>query len=522
MIVTGSPPTPQSMPQSTARHYYTGPQRAAAIEPLVTYADNHDNAVPNALIKRTSMAIGRSEGHVRKMLREEQEERAKAKAQIKAGIAPPLVLPVPMDFLVFAASLGGNIAQAHREYDWGTAPPHYSTILRRIDRIDTALVTVLQKGIAAFDRYLAVGIFECQYRNERWTGDETHIPVPCRGPRGSRIDNIQLLSFFDDFARLVTNANGNVGPASGPIVRATFARAVVGDDIDGVHVAGPPDVVVLDNAEAFKGVEISRGVEMTDVSALQYARPHTAQDKAKLERWHKTLKYTWLIALAGFLKGPVRTIYEDRIKADGKKELVRIDRAYSELPTSELPDYRALIAAVYEIIDFYNRNHVVSTTGMTPIAKYASDPSIQIEIGAEAMWDMALPLPRLYTVEHRGINIGGTWYDAPPLEFMRRASVTARLLPGMKPIVLAGQGEKVIAALTRKQDETEGDQTARAARNRGRQSFARQLLVKGAEQSKSEMRSFDDEDVVEDRARARGKRSRPALANDDELLGLAG
>ena len=465
MIYQSRVQTPVDVEEAPARRNHRRAARLALVEPSLP-ALLKDPRDPGA-IRDIILRARRSVRQARRMADEALEA--------LRNDEPPPAERLNQDFLVSVVERNGNVAAAIRDVwpDEKTRPR--SSVYRWMDDNDKGLIYALRHGRQGLDHFMEVGIYEPLHRNELYLLDETKIPIAARNKHGQRVDNLHLISVFDVFGRVIVNGQVTIGPSDELIASAVLARALAGGTWDGLDYGGCPQAFGLDNAFIFARSERFKAVMRRAGVPPKYARPYTAQDKAMLERWHRTLKDMGLSAVPGNNRGPKHWVYRltGEIRPDGKPKKERVERAiHDPVDPAQLLTVEEVTEAIYAAIHDYNANHVHSVTKMTPLARYASDPTPLRRLGVAALWDFALPVGTpgkpTYTVERRGVWIEGERWTAKG-KVQPQQQVSVRVLAGMNPRYLVGTPRgQFIAELTPSRLETEDERLARLDRNHTR------------------------------------------------------
>jgi transposase InsO family protein len=318
---------------------------------------------------------------------------------------------------------------------------------------------------------MEIGVYPSLRRHDLLIIDETKIPIPAKGPRDQRIDNLYLISAIDYATRLVVNACVTVGPSVDVIASAFLARILAGGIWQGVPYGGAYQALSLDNAFIFASSERFAWAMRVAGVPPRYARPYTAQDKAVKERWYRTLKDMALSAIPGNVRGPlVRDwVATGELREDGKPKRTRQVRPLNEIrDDARLVPLDELVQSIYAGIFDYNFNHFHSTLGAIVLDAYAADPTPPRPVGLAALWPFALPVGtrRAYKVERRGVFIDGAYW-AVKQQARVGEHVSIRQLPGLDPRLLIGTPDgRYIGEVTRADAETELEREARLASNR--------------------------------------------------------
>jgi putative transposase len=123
--------------------------------------------------------------------------------------------------------------------------------------------------------------FCTQHAGDIWYGDVLHGPTV---PVGKRLRKVYLVSLMDDASRLITHS--------------AFCLGETALDIEGVLKQaclrrGLPKKLVVDNGAAYRSKSL-QGICARLEIRLIYCRPYSPEGKGKLERWHRTVRATFL------------------------------------------------------------------------------------------------------------------------------------------------------------------------------------------------------------------------------------
>ena len=127
--------------------------------------------------------------------------------------------------------------------------------------------------------------YERPHINEVWCGDSSAGPY-LRLPDGKK-HRVYVIALIDDASRFVTGA--------GVFFNDTFVN-LMSVMKSAVAKYGRPSVFNFDNGSAYK----NRQMELLAArigSTISYCRPYTPTQKAKIERWFRTLKDQWMASL---------------------------------------------------------------------------------------------------------------------------------------------------------------------------------------------------------------------------------
>lgn len=127
--------------------------------------------------------------------------------------------------------------------------------------------------------------YERPHINEVWCGDSSAGPY-LKLPDGKK-HRVYVIALIDDASRFITG--------TGVFFHDTFVN-LMSVMKSAVAKYGRPSVFNFDNGSAYK----NRQMELLAArigSTISYCRPYTPTQKAKIERWFRTLKDQWMASL---------------------------------------------------------------------------------------------------------------------------------------------------------------------------------------------------------------------------------
>ncbi len=123
--------------------------------------------------------------------------------------------------------------------------------------------------------------FEAEHAGDIWYSDVMHGPAICTS-QGQR--KTYLVTFFDDATRLICHSSFYLNEASVSVEHA-FKEALL--------KRGMPKMLVVDNGSAYRAGSLQMICARLNIR-LVYCRPYEPEGKGKLERWHRTLRESFL------------------------------------------------------------------------------------------------------------------------------------------------------------------------------------------------------------------------------------
>ena len=186
--------------------------------------------------------------------------------------------------------------------------PSYSTVCAAVNRDHPMLLLALRSGIDAYRHYLPVLENSIVGRNAVWYIDETKLPVRTIGRDGVATEAVWLVSVLDGATRLVLAHLVVEGAVNALHATSVLAAAALGWMHENERVGGRPEALVSDNALIYKSNDFARCTAALGIPHL-FAQPHSPGGKARIERWHRTIKDSGLSYLPGWSRGPRDTVH---------------------------------------------------------------------------------------------------------------------------------------------------------------------------------------------------------------------
>lgn len=334
-------------------------------------------------------------------------------ARSNAGETPGTAEQDPLLDAITAVFLTcGNIAAAHRRLQAeGVAAPSLRTFRRRMVReMGTGLLAYARGGSAAFRNKQVYLKVQHQHRLHTIQLDHTELPIWVV-PRGHKIAGKPwITAVMDASTRYVLSWVVTFGRPTAEEVRAALIQAILirpAPD-DKTLVGGLPIRALWDRGLEFLAdivTQSSLRLGFIPVALPAYS-PHL---KGGLERFWGFLKRDLLAPLPGYAEGPVD---------------LRGNHAIANAALGE-DDFLVRLA---NWMDDYLTNHVVSTTGMTPLQAWKADATPLQTIPAERLWEDFL-LAKPTKVSKNGVRFDKIDYVAPELTDKVGRTVEIRHLP---------------------------------------------------------------------------------------------
>lgn len=127
--------------------------------------------------------------------------------------------------------------------------------------------------------------YERPHINEVWCGDSSAGPY-LKGDGGKK-RRVYIIALIDDASRFITGADA--------FFNDNFIN-LMGVMKSAVSKYGRPEMFNFDNGSAYKNKQMELLAARIG-TVLHYDRPHTPVQKAKIERWYRTLKDRWMATL---------------------------------------------------------------------------------------------------------------------------------------------------------------------------------------------------------------------------------
>lgn len=245
-------------------------------------------------------------------------------------------------------------------------------------------------------------------RNMRWEADHKELPVQVTPPRGTRPVKPWVTLFIDCYSRLIMGWALSLRPDSA-VVLAALRRGLVIDPERGPF-GGVPQMLVPDGGLEFATAALERvcGVLGTTLAPTEAYAPH---QKGKVERANRTMDQEFLSGLPFYTEGPRA--------ADG--------RLYG-------PDAAPMTLALFVdrfaewVIDYNTARAHSALGGLTPLQRWAADPTPVREVPAEQLrWLLLADVER--TINRDGIHFGGETFIAAELNGRVGERVQVRYTP---------------------------------------------------------------------------------------------
>lgn len=169
--------------------------------------------------------------------------------------------------------------------------------------------------------------FVAAHAGDMWYGDVMH------GPKvlvDGRLSKVYLVSFMDDASRLIPHS---------AFCPAETALEVEGVLKQSILKRGLPVRLVIDNGSAYRADTFQEVCARLEIRLI-YCRPYAPEGKAKLERWHRT----------------VRSAFLDELDMDKVRDIF---------------DLNARLWAWLE--EFYHKEPHGGLKGLTPLERYQQD-----------------------------------------------------------------------------------------------------------------------------------------------------
>jgi transposase InsO family protein len=458
----------QSVVAPRSFRYARRSKRLALIESLLEYVAG-GRAIPGHLLRFRSESLGVSTRTLRRWI-----------AEASAEPAPSRAWTPPRELLVRTAEFGGNLRRAREDLcAEGVAMPSYSTVCAAVNRDHPMLLLALRSGIDAYRHYLPVLENSIVGRNAVWYIDETKLPVRTIGRDGVATEAVWLVSVLDGATRLVLAHLVVEGAVNALHATSVLAAAALGWMHENERVGGRPEALVSDNALIYKSNDFARCTAALGIPHL-FAQPHSPGGKARIERWHRTIKDSGLSYLPGWSRGPRDTVH----LTEPDPHTGRTVREVRHLmpPDHALLPVDDVAAAVAAFIDEYNVAHVVEPLGCTPIEAWHADEEPVRRAEVEALWDWATPYPTARKVQRQGVHVDGEYFQWAGSDRIV-GSVEVRALPGIDDVRLIGLEGSFLAAARRAL--TSQDRRSVQLRRSGRISTAKSILAEARERRAS-------------------------------------
>jgi transposase InsO family protein len=433
-------------------------------------------SLPGYAVRETCRQWGRSEQTV---LRAVADAIANPELPKEAGLSDEALLQI-------AANVT-NLFKTHSELVCaGLYTKSYNTFHRSWKAESLAVRIGIQFGKDAMRKAMETRVFEVPHRNAVVFLDEMVVQIPCRFGK-TIYEQIYLLAFLDAYSGEVLVWDVLDTPVTAADTVALFAALVHGRvDADGVVHGGRPDVTITDNAAAFTSDLF--GDFARRFTKLEFGRPYTPQDKAKIERKFWTIQYATLAGTIGTTLGPKEPGKKRRKRTtniDDPPEYIEGQTKHWLTARHDLPTFEQAVAAVNKAVEAANALPA-RLTKISPSQKWAADTTVVRTVNPLLLWDAMISVGD-HKVDPRGIFHYG-WYRNSTNEPVK-GSLSVRTLPCIKDRVFVGnvaakgpkarERERFLAALERNSSLIEGQSDAISIRNKADAAKAGRIL-KGA------------------------------------------
>lgn len=377
------------------------------------------------------------------------------------------------EILTIVAKNAANLYKSHAEVVCASLySKSYPTFHRTWAEESLAVRIGIQFGKDAMRKAMETRVFEVPYRNAVVFLDEMVVPIQARYGK-TFLEQLYLLAFLDAFSGEVLVWTVLDSPTTADDTVALFAALIHGrEDSDGIIHGGIPDVVMTDNAAAFTGDLF--GAFARRFTKLEFGRPYTPQDKAKIERKFWTIQYSTLAGTVGITLGAKEPAKKRREKPthanDGPLEYVEGRTKHWLTSLDALPSFEQAVGAVDAAVEAANAAPT-RLTKRSATQTWSSDTTIIRTADTLLLWDQMVPVGD-HKLDPRGIWRHG-WYrnssDHPV-----GAYLSVRILPGIKdrvfvgtPAKTAGRGrERYLATLEPNSSLIVGQSDAISAHNK--------------------------------------------------------
>lgn len=468
-------------------------------------------SLPTHVIREACREWGRS---TQTVLRAVEDVIANPELPGNAGLSDEALLAIATNVT--------NLYKVHSELVCaGLYDKSYSTFHRSWKSESLAVRVGIQFGKDAMRKALETRVIEVPHRNAVVFLDEMVVQIPCRFGK-TILEQIYLLAFLDAYSGEILVWTVLDSPATAADTVALFAALVYGRvDPDGVVHGGRPDVVITDNAAAFTSDLF--GDFARRFTRLEFGRPYTPQDKAKIERKFWTVQYATLAGTIGTTLGPKEPGKKRRkltTDADSPPEYVEGRTKHWLVVRDDLPTFEQAVAAVDKAIHAANALPA-RLTKISPTQKWAADLTIIRRVKPLLLWDAMIKVGD-HRIDPRGIWHYG-WYrnstDIPIKELIH-----VRTLPCIDEVFVgevvqsSRKGhERFMAALERNSSLIVGQSDAISARNRGDAAKVGQALKGAAANLKAVQAALPETPADTRTARpAKGTSTRGSTARRDQ------
>jgi transposase InsO family protein len=340
-----------------------------------------------------------------------------------------LVTPSRADLKV-VIECNGNLKDAWRRRCKEGLEIDYPTFTRRYGNLDTDEQVAYRQGVpAALQKSLYVIRDEpekmaiCGFDHTEWAincireNDETYKPW------------ISILLDWGTrylFPPVFTEGQGLKGDPCTEAIVALLARALIGEEVEGVWVGGKIDVLMADNALAHLAEALVNGYAATGVIP-HYIDPGSPWQNGRTEKLVQTTETEFLATQPGFTHHP-KTRY-------GRSIWQPEDLYPIEVLSEKFEEWRY----------YYNteRPHQ-ALGGRTPLQAWKDDPGLVERVDPDLVRQRFLAVSRTRVVSKNGIRYRSIWYTSPLLKGKVGRDVVVRYLPNDHSFIDVYLGEELL------------------------------------------------------------------------------
>lgn len=345
-------------------------------------------------------------------------------------------------------SCHGNVALAHRQLKAKDPinTPSRPTLVRACQRdLKHRERQFVKGGEQARRRFSLYARHEETHRNVRWEMDSCLLQTLVTVPGEPDPVRPWLTMIIDSASRAIPGWAISIGSVDAADALATLRNAVTISPSHGPF-GGAPDVLVMDNARAFLGDEMTGALAALGTHG-HATDPYSPHQKGKIERVFGTIKTEHLAGLVFYGEAPR--------KANGKR--------YQ--PNAAPPTLAEFQKGFERYVDDYNlRRPHTALNKQTPLDRWTQDTNPLREFPCAEL-AMLLLHREQRKVGKDGIRLGGRTYIAPELSPHCGETVEVRYHPHTEEeVVVMQNGAFVCTAEPR--DPTDREQAIRIAEAR--------------------------------------------------------
>ena len=284
------------------------------------------------------------------------------------------------------------------------SPPSYGSVYDIVRQLDPAMVTLAQKGPAAYrDRYELIYRHRAEQPNALWQADHTQLDVLILDANGAVV-RPWLTTIIDDYSRALAGYTVFLGAPNALQTSLALRQAIWRKQNPAWPVCGLPDALYVDHGSDFTSHHLEQVAVDLHIELIHstVGRP---QGRGKVERFFSTLNTELLPELPGYL-------HQGKPATPPQLSLTELDTAIGN----------------YIIQTYHERAH--REIGATPLRAWLGSGWLpRMPDSLEALDLLLVLVAKARQVRRDGIHFQGLRYLSPTLAAYVGEAVTIRYDP---------------------------------------------------------------------------------------------